>query len=709
MRLRAILLPVLLLLARAATATHIIGGTMYYDHLGGDQYLVTLVLYRDCGATNTQGTGFDFSAPVGVFNAAGQWLFTTQLQDPGEQLLPIVIDNPCLAAPPTVCVATTSYSGIFTLPPIPGGYHLSYQRCCRTPAIVNLNQPNQQGVTCTIQIPGPPNHVNSSPRFTGYPPVVLCMLENMVIDHSATDPDGDQLVYDLFAPFQGATNVAPAPADPSPPPYQQVVWGAGYSAAAPLNSAPPIAIDPVTGVLTVTPTLMGSFTVGVRVREYRNGVQLSEVIRDLKFDVVSCEQPIEAVIVEDDPDLQFNCLTASFANASVNADFFFWDFGDPNTLADTSSAFSPQWTYAQSGTYTVTLVANPGWTCADTAQMTITTPDPPGMPFTGPAATCVDQEVQFQGQGALPPGATLLWQLPGDASTQDLASTVLNVSFSEPGMHILTLVLTNADCTSSHSDSIAVLPPPVADFTSDEQACIGQQFTFENLSAAETAMDFFWEFGDGSTSSEAFPVHQYMEPGTYTVSLTASTTEGCVASTTLVLPAQVTVHPRPVAGFRVMPSTVSLMDPRVEVLDHAQDAISWTYLLEGQQVFDPDFTHIFDGEGHVTVWQFVTSEHGCVDSTSVDVFITGHFFYAPNAFTPNGDGLNDTFAPVVKGARLYELIIFDRYGAELFSSRDPQAEWSGDDLPQGVYTYVVRIAEFGTHRQLYRGHVSLLR
>ena len=226
--------------AVSAWATHIIGGDMYYDHLGGNQYQVTLRLYRDCGPDNTNNTAFDASAQIAVFTANGALFTDVVVSDPGETVVPVTLNDPCLTAPPSVCVRTTVYIHTFTLPPTPGGYTISYQRCCRTPAMVNLS--GQQGLTCTITIPGPPNNVNSSPRFNDYPPIALCLDQDMSFDHSATDPDGDQLVYGLCSPFQGADNINPAPLA-GPPPYDPVNWAAGYSGANPINSAPPIAID----------------------------------------------------------------------------------------------------------------------------------------------------------------------------------------------------------------------------------------------------------------------------------------------------------------------------------------------------------------------------------------------------------------------------------------------------------------------------------
>lgn len=198
----------------ACWATHIIGGEIYYDHLGGDQYQVTLTLYRDCS-----GIPFDPNAVIGVFSGLGEFQFQESLPFPGGSLVPITLDSPCLTLPPDICVETASYTGIFTLPARPDGYILAYQRCCRTDEIVNLPNPGDLGLTCTVEVPGIPFSNNSSPRFNEVPPVALCLGAPLVFDHSATDPDGDQLTYSLCTPYNGGTTLAPQPVPPSAPPY----------------------------------------------------------------------------------------------------------------------------------------------------------------------------------------------------------------------------------------------------------------------------------------------------------------------------------------------------------------------------------------------------------------------------------------------------------------------------------------------------------
>lgn len=865
---------VCMLLFGRATATHIIGGEIYYDHLGNNTYLITLDLYRDCGPSNTNNTGFDGSVQIRVFQANGTPFLTQNVAYSGEQVVPVVIDNPCLQAPPNVCVATSRYQTQVNLPPTPNGYIISYQRCCRTPSIVNILNPGQQGLTCTVRVPGQPNTINSSPRYNDYPPIVICVGEELSFDHSATDPDGDQLVYSLCTPLQGGSAADPAPV-PGPPPYTPVPWGAGYSEDFQVSSTPPMTIDPATGLLTANPTQQGAYAVAVCVQEFRNGVLIGESSRDFMFTVVVCDANIQAAVSVQQPGAACNGLTQEFGNQSVNGQFWFWDFGDPTTTADTSDEATPTWTYAQPGTYTVMLVANPGWPCADTSFAEYEAYLPIDPVLTVPPFACGPALLDLSVAGNFSPAAEVVWSLPPTANqtagtttpitielptdgAQDVSVTItengcsgtataqvgafpvpqpvispqdqfctgltiafgnasldadtyrwdfgdantladtsllaapnwtyaqqgtytvtlqaigpgpcsasttavfevytdLDVSFQRPpircpgepadlfaegpftpaaellwdfgtiglpqsasgptatvrylpeGVHPVTLLVSENGCSGTYTDSVVVFPFPVADLASDTRACVGASFGFQDLSTAWSPLTHLWQFGDGATSTDANPVHRYADPGLYTVTLTVSTEEGCIASNTAVRPGQVEVFPNPVAAFSALPREVSVFDPRIAVEDLSVDAASWTYTLEGITINSPDFDHFFEEGGQYEILLRVVSPNGCPDSTTRTVFVSDHIFWAPNAFTPDGDGLNDRWLPTVIGAREYELEIFDRYGALRFRTTDPQEGWDGAGLPPTVFSYRVRIKEWGADSKEYIGHFSLVR
>ena len=125
---------------------------MYYEHLGGDQYEVFLVIYRDCGPTNTNGTGFDLAANIAAYEG---FQLHQQVQSPinGDvEQIDLQSGNPCAQLPPGVCVERAVYSAIFTLPASSESYTIVHQRCCRNPQVVNLLDPTNTGFTIYVQI-----------------------------------------------------------------------------------------------------------------------------------------------------------------------------------------------------------------------------------------------------------------------------------------------------------------------------------------------------------------------------------------------------------------------------------------------------------------------------------------------------------------------------------------------------------------------------
>ncbi|MFN9495153.1 MAG: hypothetical protein ACK570_03180, partial [Bacteroidota bacterium] len=207
MKCRSIILTIIITIIStiAVQAYHIIGGEIYYEYIGGNQYRVTLKLYRDCSAAN--GAPFDEFAKMGAFDINGNLVHQFSLPFPGSSPVDYSLNNPCAGFPPNLCIEVAVYSSIITFPNIPpGGLQFSYQRCCRNSTIVNINEPDNVGSTYTARIPG--NGVNNNSAFFNFlPPIVVCANVPLVVNSSATDPDGDSLVYSLCNPFTGASQM----------------------------------------------------------------------------------------------------------------------------------------------------------------------------------------------------------------------------------------------------------------------------------------------------------------------------------------------------------------------------------------------------------------------------------------------------------------------------------------------------------------------
>lgn len=288
-------------------ATHLVGGDFYYVHLGGDQYQITLKVYRDCSPANVNGTGFDDQVVIGQWDGTGLItsadVVTIPLTFSNVTNIPVEMGNPCGTPPPELCIEQAVYTTTVTLPPNAYGWDLVYQRCCRNPTIVNLDDfggTENAGMTLDIHIPGTDitTESNSSPAFQELPPVALCSNLPFVWDHSAVDSDGDELVYSLCAPLQGADAADAQPNPPSTPPYVPVPYMPGFTWDNPITADPAMVIDSQTGQLSCTPTVPGQYAIGICVEEYRDGTLLSTVRRDFQFNVTTCE-PTEMVLEAD--------------------------------------------------------------------------------------------------------------------------------------------------------------------------------------------------------------------------------------------------------------------------------------------------------------------------------------------------------------------------------------------------------------------------
>lgn len=689
-------------------ATHIIGGELTYVHVQGDEHLVSLRIYRDCGPTNTNGTGFDLNVEIGVFDASGNYLFSEFFDYVNAVNVPVQLNNPCLTAPPSICVESSTYSDTISLPPIPGGYILAYQRCCRTPSTLNLQAPSTQGLTCTVEVPDLALGNNSTPTFTAYPPIALCANEAMVFDHSATDPDGDVLVYELCPPLAGGAQGNPVPSPPAGPPYAPVTWGGGYSTAYMMDANPILAIDAATGSLTVTPTVMGSYAIGVCVKEYRNGVLLSTVRRDLRFDVVPCLVQV-ASSVQQQVSL-CDGLTVSMDNLSQNSSSFFWDFGDPGTTTDTSSLFAPTYTYADTGVYQVMLIAEPGWVCADTSYATFQVYLPLDPGFIAPPIQCADAlPVQLEAVGNFGPNATVEWDMGPFGDPPLMNGHQVDADWTQPGWHAVQVQVSEHGCTDTFTDTVVVYPNPTVDLTTNTAGCAPLGISPVPVTTAWTPLQFLWDLGDGTSSTDSLPTHTYVDPGTYTVSLTVYTNSGCVDTAMVTYVDLMSAFAPPTAAFTVTPPTVNVFDPLVLVTDNSIDASSWTYYVDGTTYTTPDFAHSFSDGGVYTVTQIVESGLNCLDTAQAQVVVEDVLLYVPNAFSPDGDGKNDLFLPKAFGALNARLTIYDRWGQEIHTTDDLKEGWDGGGMPVGVYVYRISYSLVGPGRRERLGSVTLVR
>ncbi len=513
-------------------ASHIIGGDIYYDYLGGNNYRFYITLYRDCNST---GAEFDNPMKLAVYNN-NSLIHNLDVPFPGSTFIPVDFNNPCATAPTGICVEKATYQTVVNLPPAVGGYTITYQRCCRGPNVTNLVNPDDTGITLTTTVPGSETgiSVNSSPRFTNYPPILLCNNDELVFNHSATDPDGDDLVYSLVTPFSGGSSFDPAPAQAPPPPYFPVQWMNGFNAQSPLGPGSSVNLDAV-GILTVNPSIIGLFVVGVRVQEYRNGVLIGQTVRDFLFRVFDCNITMQAILPTQEELSTFisycQGLTVQFENNSYGGTNYAWDFGVAGINSDVSTNFSPSYTYPSPGTYTAQLIVNPGWACTDTAYINITVNHPFSLSWSSQDSLCLlDNSFDFI-LNTNNMSANFEWILDSDASINSWSgNTIPSVSFATPGFHSILINGDDGSCQTSYEDSVFLFDLPEVDIhVPEEVECNGLSVDFDG--DYTNVGQFYWNFGNNGQNSDestlASPSFTYSSPGTYIVQLIASSGPSC--------------------------------------------------------------------------------------------------------------------------------------------------------------------------------------
>lgn len=339
-QLRIISLFLFMLLSTVTFASHIAGGMITYECLGNNQYKVTFKFYRDC-----TGVSAPNPAQIKIYNSANSLVQTLSLPLISTVPLPTNAPNPCTTPPTGICVEEITYTGNVTLPPIAGGYQLTFDLCCRNPGIVNgpANSsaystwiPDVSKATC-----------NNSAVYASAPPMFVCAGLPLSYDHSATDADGDVLTYSLCSAIESAV------------PLTNYPYSAPYTASNPMGGG--LTINPTTGLITGTPNTLGKFVVGVCVTESRNGVVINTTTRDFQWNVVDCHTVTVASALSALTDC--NTHKVSFFNNSTGGVSYLWSFGD----GQTTTAVAPTHNYSSLGTYNVTLISfatNPA--CNDT-------------------------------------------------------------------------------------------------------------------------------------------------------------------------------------------------------------------------------------------------------------------------------------------------------------------------------------------------------
>lgn len=256
----------------------------------------------------------------------------------------------------------------------------------------------------------------------------------------------------------------------------------------------------------------------------------------------------------------------------------------------------------------------------------------------------------------------------------------------------------------------------VADFKASS-ACPSQEIQFNNTSLIQQNTSYYWDFGDGSSSTLFEPSHAFQSAGTYQVKLVLTDPGACNVKDSVVKAVKIFSY----SSFLNATSDTSILLKGNSTLLHVLPkdlSVVWTpsLTLNDDTLFNPLASPTTTTT--YTVSLKTDSKNSCVGSDTVTIYVYEpkcgkNDVYVPNIFTPNGDGKNDVM--LVRGNNITDLYfaIYDRWGELVFETKDQSIGWKGEYKTQSadpaVFAYYLKVKCAGGDEYFEKGNITVMR
>lgn len=477
-----------------ANASHYSGGNITYTNIGPNKYKVTLTVYRDCNGIefgSTQIVNYS-SAACGVSGS-----LTVNLQSVTDITPLCPSATSACAGGGAIGIEMQIFEAVLTLPPGCNDWVLSTELCCRNDAITNLSSPSSNSFYIESTLDNSNGLNDTSPQFSSIPQFFGCVGQTINFQQLAYDVDGDNLTYTLVNALQSSgTNVT---------------YAGGFSGANPFTV--PLVLDPATGQITFTPDVPQVAVITVLIQEWRGGVLIGSIMRDLQFIIEDCNNTIpdisgidgvpgvyEVTICEGAP-VCFD-INASDMDAGQNVSLVYDNsipgavFTPGGTATNPTGTFCWSTSLGDAGTYSFTVTSEDDH-CPligqNSAVYTINVIPNPNSPVNaGPdVAICAGDVVTLNATTAAPPAsiASYSWLPTTDLSSPSTAST--DASPTTTTSYTVTMVYTDG-CISQDAVSVIVNSDPEANvFPGTLDVCGGSNITLTGTTD-QSGMNFEW-------------------------------------------------------------------------------------------------------------------------------------------------------------------------------------------------------------------------
>ncbi|MBS3915005.1 MAG: PKD domain-containing protein [Bacteroidetes bacterium] len=393
-----------------------------------------------------------------------------------------------------------------------------------------------------------------------------------------------------------------------------------------------------------------------------------------------------------------------------------WTLGDGNT-ATTKDVLQKSYNFAN--TYNIKLVVGSAQGCNDSIVKSVhVLPVPQASFLINKKTQClVGNDFQFTNNtntnGASPMNYQWTFTPGSTFNTQFIA----NQNMPDTGSYDIELIaFSGFGCSTSIKDKIYVAENPQVQITGGN-ACVGDPIQFNATATVNSGSitNYSWDFGDGKTDVSEDPLHTYATANTYNVKLTVTSDKGCTATAG---PIAANAYVLPVADFSWQQTETRGMetDHVFEFTGSGANQYFWTFHDGQTNTVGGPFTMTFLQQGQKTEELLVISANGCRDSIKKIIMLNPALqMWIVSSFSPNDDGLNEKFGPSTAfGLTNYSMMIYDRWGAKMFETKDPAVSWTGNDdqnepAPEGVYVYRIVFRYVDGKIYVFKGSLTLIR
>lgn len=417
-------------------------------------------------------------------------------------------------------------------------------------------------------------------------------------------------------------------------------------------------------------------------------------------------------------------LTVDFNDTIGIAQKYIWSFGD-GSASVTTTVPTVAHTYNNVGTYNVTLIAIDSLSCniSDTAYTSIRVRNDDAILGFVPTKLppCQSFTYQFANTSFVPTGKpfknnSFKWNFGDNTTPIITGNQTINHVYAGPGTYKVKLFLVDTNfCNEPDSLEIEVriAANVKAQFTTPATGCAPYNAAFNNTSLAGST--FLWDFGNGNTSNQTNPTQFYNTPGTYTIKLIAIDSSTCniIDSSQF----SIIVSSKPTASFTYSPIPPQTNTP-VTFTNNSLGGTNFKWNFgDGDSILINSVApvqHTYNATGKFNTCLIAINNFGCSDTSCQEIEARIiPILDVPNAFTPNGDGINDKI--FVRGFGIEKMTwrIYNRWGKQVFFTTNRLEGWDGTVngilQPMEVYHYILDIEFTDKTTTQKKGDITLIR